>query len=107
MKQTSHLKGENQTYFAGQWAEAGVYRCLDPCPPGEEIVVLSKEGILPDPTHGWVARFHRVRGREAERLLAIGLLRRNKSGERCKYDKVESLNAVKGRRNGQETQAQA
>jgi|GEM_PF-6742255 len=63
MKSPNRLKTENETYFAGQWAEAGVYRCLDPCSPSERIVVLTEDGILPDPTHGWVGRFVRVRKR--------------------------------------------
>ena len=70
MKQNNAVHKETQTYFAGQWAEAGVYRCLDPCSPWERIVVLEQDAVLPDPTHGSVARFRRVRGREAERLLA-------------------------------------
>jgi len=60
---------ENQTYYAGQWAPMGGYRCLDPCPYSERIVVLTEDGFLPDPTHGWVARFKRMRGRKVERLL--------------------------------------
>lgn len=61
---------ENEIYYAGQWAGAGLYRCLDPCLPWERDVILAEDGFLPDPTHGWVARFRRVRGSRAERLLA-------------------------------------
>ena len=60
---------EKQTYYAGQWAHRGVYRCLNPCPYSERIVVLIEDGFLPDSTHGWVARFKRMRGKKAERLL--------------------------------------
>ena len=66
---------ENQTYYAGQWAQMGVYRCLDPCPYSERIAVLTEDGFLPDPTHGWVARFKRMRGRKAKRLLEDALSR--------------------------------
>jgi len=48
-----------QIYYAGQWAEAGVYRCLDPCSADERVVTLEADGVLPDPTHGWIARFYR------------------------------------------------
>lgn len=61
MNLQDYLGKEKQTYYAGQWAEAGVYRCLDPCSPEEKIVFLKEDGILPDPTHGWIARFRRVR----------------------------------------------
>jgi hypothetical protein len=73
MSSLNHFEEKNQTYFAGQWVGAGVYRCLDPCPLAEKIVVLTQDGLLPDPTHGWVARFRRVRGREAEHFLAKAL----------------------------------
>ena len=69
-----------ETYYAGQWAHMGVYRCLDPCPYSERIVVLTEDGFLPDPTHGWVARFKRMRGRKAERLLDAMLSRQDRSG---------------------------
>jgi len=59
----TRLKKGAQGYFAGQWAEAGVYRCLDPCPLGPREVVLLEDGFLPDPTGGWVGRFVRVRKR--------------------------------------------
>jgi len=77
MSTYNSLKRYGGTYFAGQWAEAGVYRCLDTWPPEEKIVILAEDGILPDPTHGWVARFHRIRGREAERILAARLARQS------------------------------
>lgn len=66
---------DNQTYYAGQWAHAEVYRCLAPCRFSERIVVLTADGVLPDPTHGWVGRFRRVRGSKAERLLEDTLSR--------------------------------
>ena len=71
---------ENQTYYAGQWAHRGVYRCLDPCPFSERTVVLTEDGFLPDPTHGWVARFKWMRGRRAERLLEDMLSRQDRHG---------------------------
>jgi len=58
------LKMGVQIYYAGQWAEAGVYRCLDPCSADEKVVILKADGVLPDPTHGWIARFCRVRNFE-------------------------------------------
>ena len=61
-----YLGKENQLYYAGQWSEAGVYVCLDPCAPEERLVVMTRDGILPDPTHGWIARFRRVHGHEGE-----------------------------------------
>ena len=73
---------ENQTYYAGQWAGMGVYRCLDSCPYSERIAVLTEDGFLPDPTHGWVARFKRMRGRKAERLLEDALSRDERHGGR-------------------------
>ena len=57
--QNNLLRMGVEIYYAGQWAEAGVYRCLDPCSADERVVKLEEDGVLPDPTHGWVARFHR------------------------------------------------
>ena len=63
MRKSLALDKESQVYFAGQWAESGVYRCLDPCPLEQREVVLLEDGFLPDPTGGWVGRFVRVKSR--------------------------------------------
>ena len=59
---------DTQLYFAGQWAEAGVYRCLDPCPLGQREVVLVEDGFLPDPTSGWVGCFVRLKNHRVTEL---------------------------------------
>lgn len=59
---------KDHTYYSNQWAEAGVYRCLDTHWPQKDIVILEKDGILPDPTGGCIARFHRVRRPTAKRV---------------------------------------
>ena len=45
------LNKKSQIYYAHQWAEAGAYRCLDSCRPDKNVVVLEKDGKLPDPTN--------------------------------------------------------
>lgn len=60
------LNKKSQIYYAHQWAEAGAYRCLDTCRPGENTVALSKDGRLPDLTRGRIARFRRLSEHDAE-----------------------------------------
>ena len=60
------LNKKSQIYYAHQWAEAGAYRCIDTCRPYKNVVVMDKDGSLPDPTRGRIARFRRLSGHEAE-----------------------------------------
>jgi len=68
MKKTPEclMNKKNQVYYAHQWAEAGAYRCLDTCQPDKNVVVMEKDGMLPDPTRGRIARFRRLSGHDAE-----------------------------------------
>lgn len=68
MKKTPEclMNKKSQVYYAHQWAEAGAYRCLDTCQPDKNVVVIDKDGRLPDPTRGRIARFRRLYGHEAE-----------------------------------------
>ncbi len=56
--QNNLLKMGVQIYCAGQWAEAGVYRCLDPCSANERVVTLEADGFCERPIHS--ERWHEI-----------------------------------------------
>jgi len=65
-KTADFFLNKSQIYCAHQWAKAGAYRYLDTCQPDKNVVVMEKDGRLPDPTRGRIARFRRLYGHEAE-----------------------------------------
>jgi len=90
MRQQNYSNKKSQAYYANQWAEAGVYRCIDPCLPEHETVTLEKDGILPDTSYGEIARFRRIKSVGPKYCSKKSSKERDKSTKRGKIEEEAS-----------------